>query len=867
MDCNKNRIPVTLVSGWHGSGKTTLLTQLAKAQEEDKGQRVEMIRMREGDDMLDELRRDIERVVSSGLCKSLVVECGGLHQPMRVADMLRMTDLNDRVALDTCVTVVDATTMMQNIEDARLISVDEDEEEEEGEKEIASEWFLQQIEFANVIVLNKIDKVSSEDAASQLVTLLRSLNPSAKIVQTVQSAVCVEDVVATGMFDYEKTENSAGWAQCMNKSGKVGLFPIGEATDSTASGHGSCAFMYSADKPFHPKRLFEFMTKYFVLRQEEDVEYEQAHGIAPAEVTLSLQEAEKNIKRAIDLVSRGAHKNSKTIHLLNESMKSLQDALVDMSQTTASSSSVPGDFEAFKDAYGTIVRSKGVFWIATRPNLCGEWSQSGAALQCCCSGPWSASPPHGQGGSQGRPRQEIAFIGMEMNAKSLEAELNRCLISDDDDGESTEAMHDPFAAWPSLDSENDDQNNDEEYMPLGKVVQITDGASEAQHILDSIEPGTTAIIYWHAEWHAQGDAILTELRSIIDKVSTLVIHVKIGDHPPNWSFAMEKVMEKPEANRPGAKPVLKQGHSCWPCFTVHTAPSLQPIETISGGRAMNTLRKLISGLPEYTEQQRISKRREHQDHPSEPESSETTTSVWSDVSSAFPYLQNGAVELRELLKNFAKEKKSLYILWEEGGIPLKILKALESITIIRPDTNNLFIATVGASPGNEALAKALGVKKGPSLLVFSNMKVDKKYDGPDKVRDALAQEFRTLPAEATPAFPIKKTTSHPSPSIYDPPQGKQNRSGTTKLTPNGNLVHYFPKMPCLKCGNPWWTSDDWDALCIRCGWNCQTDGYDDDSKPLPKYKEIWATYCASIKAGVTPAWKNKKSAPSTTKRI
>jgi hypothetical protein len=219
------------------------------------------------------------------------------------------------------------------------------------------------------------------------------------------------------------------------------------------------------------------------------------------------------------------------------------------------------------------------------------------------------------------------------------------------------------------------------------------------------------------------------------------------------------------------------------------------------------------------------------------------------------------------LKNFAKEKKSLYILWEEGGIPLKILKALESITIIRPDTNNLFIATVGASPGNEALAKALGVKKGPSLLVFSNMKVDKKYDGPDKVRDALAQEFRTLPAETTPAFPIKKTTSHPSPSIYDPPQGKQNRSGTTKLTPNGNLVHYFPKMPCLKCGNPWWTSDDWDALCIRCGWNCQTDGYDDDSKPLPKYKEIWATYCASIKAGVTPAWKNKKSAPSTTKRI
>lgn len=734
---------------------------------------------------------------------------------------------------------------------------DDDEEEQEEEKEIVSDWFLQQIEFANVILLNKVDLISAEEAV-QLEVLLQSLNPSAKVIPTVQASVDVGDVVVTGMFDFEKTESGAG---CMNRK-KVGggLAPIGEGGDAgvVASGSGDCHYVYTSDTPFHPGRLYEFMRKYFVLRQEE----EQHGAVLPEEslpeMTVSLHAAERNIQTAIDLVPRGTRESSDIVSSLNDSLKSLKQALLDISQSRPPPppSSMTGDFEAFKDTYGTIVRSKGVLWIATRPDLCGEWSQSGPTLQCRCSGPWSASSP-----SQ-RCSQEIVFVGIQMNIKALEAELNRCLLQSDDD---TDALHDPFAAWPPLDLE--EQVHDDEYMSLGNVVQISDGASEAQHVLDSIEPGTTVIIYWHAEWHAEGDALLEELRAMVDKVSTIAIHVKIGDHPPNWSFAMEKVMEKPEANRPGAKPVLKQGHSCWPCFTVHLAPSLQPIETISGGRAMNTLRKLVSALPECTEQQKIPRRREQQPHTSEPVSCEAPPILSTDISSAFSRLQNGAVELREMLKTFAKEKKSLYILWEEGGIPLKILKALESITIIRPDTDNLFIATVGSSPGNEALAKALGVKKGPSLLVFSNMKVEKKYDGPDKVRDALAQEFRTLPAEATPAFLPKKTSSHQPTSIYDPPQGKQNRSGTTKLTPDGNLVHYFPKMPCLKCGNPWWTSDDWDALCIRCGWNCQTDGYDDDSQPLPKYKEIWATYCASIKSGVTPSWKNKKSTPSTTKRI
>lgn len=89
-------------------------------------------------------------------------------------------------------------------------------------------------------------------------------------------------------------------------------------------------------------------------------------------------------------------------------------------------------------------------------------------------------------------------------------------------------------------------------------------------------------------------------------------------------------------------------------------------------------------------------------------------------------------------------------------------------------------------------------------------------------------------------------------SIYDPPEGKFARPGATKRLDNGQRVHFFPKMPCLRCGCPWWTSDDWDARCVRCGWDCEHGGYDDNSQPLPKYRSKWEHFIALIKEGRTP---------------
>ncbi len=66
-------------------------------------------------------------------------------------------------------------------------------------------------------------------------------------------------------------------------------------------------------------------------------------------------------------------------------------------------------------------------------------------------------------------------------------------------------------------------------------------------------------------------------------------------------------------------------------------------------------------------------------------------------------------------------------------------------------------------------------------------------------------------------------------------------------------------MPCLRCGCPWWLGEDWDAKCARCGWDCQSDGYDDDSQPLPPYRKKWEAFTAVIRDGATPEWSGSKA--------
>lgn len=96
-------------------------------------------------------------------------------------------------------------------------------------------------------------------------------------------------------------------------------------------------------------------------------------------------------------------------------------------------------------------------------------------------------------------------------------------------------------------------------------------------------------------------------------------------------------------------------------------------------------------------------------------------------------------------------------------------------------------------------------------------------------------------------------------SVYDPPHGSARRPGTCKPFSGKGEAVYWPRMPCLRCGCPWWLGEDWDALCVRCGWCCESEGYDNDSQPLRTggWLERYEEFTACLKQGAAAPWPRK----------
>lgn len=276
---NMNRLPVTVLSGFLGVGKTTVLSHILNNRDHKRVAVIvndmseinidstivknevslnrseeKLVEMSNGCiccTLREDLLEEVGNLASEGRFDYLVIESTGISEPLPVAETFTFADekgksLSDVARLDTMVTVVDAVNFLKDYDEAKTL-IETGESLGDDDHRNVADLLVDQIEFANVILINKTDLVKKSEI-SRLTAILKTLNTTARIIPIEYGKASLDDTLDTGLFDFERAQQAPGWLQEMR----------GEHVPETEE-YGIASFTYSARRPFHPKKFHSFV--------------------------------------------------------------------------------------------------------------------------------------------------------------------------------------------------------------------------------------------------------------------------------------------------------------------------------------------------------------------------------------------------------------------------------------------------------------------------------------------------------------------------------------------------------------------------------------------------------------------------------